>query len=163
MQNCLQQRVSLCEVPVMWKGTQLRERCKLLATCGEQAMLSSVCPGVLEERTSSGKGRERGTRRRRIIPEAPPWIDAEAKDEKRRQEIAKDEERKKRKQSFEEHYERFRYKGKDEVKPEVKKIPKRARGEREGRGGRERRRERRRRRGTQSTHRAEVQIPIESA
>ena len=56
--------------------------------------------------------------------------DAEAKDEKRRQEIAKDEERKKRKQSFEEHYERFRHKGKDEVKPEVKKIPKRP-GEKE--------------------------------
>ena len=54
-----------------------------------------------------------------------PMDDAEAKDEKRRQEIAKDEERKKRKQSFEEHYERFRHKGKDEVKPEVKKIPKR--------------------------------------
>ena len=59
-----------------------------------------------------------------------PMDDAEAKDEKRRQEIAKDEERKKRKQSFEEHYERFRHKGKDEVKPEVKKIPKRP-GEKE--------------------------------
>ena len=59
-----------------------------------------------------------------------PMDDAEAKDEKRRQEIAKDEERKKRKQQFEEHYERFRYKGKDEVKPEVKKIPKRP-GEKE--------------------------------
>ena len=59
-----------------------------------------------------------------------PMDDAEAKDEKRRQEIAKDEERKRRKQQFEEHYERFRYKGKDEVKPEVKKIPKRP-GEKE--------------------------------
>ena len=59
-----------------------------------------------------------------------PMDDAEAKDEKRRQEIAKDEEKKKRKQHFEEHYERFRYKGKDEVKPEVKKIPKRP-GEKE--------------------------------
>ena len=37
-----------------------------------------------------------------------PMDDAEAKDEKKRQEIAKDEEKKKRKQHFEEHYERFR-------------------------------------------------------
>ena len=59
-----------------------------------------------------------------------PMDDAEAKDEKRLQEIAKDEERKKRKQQFEEHYERFRHKGKGEVKPEVKKIPKRP-GEKE--------------------------------
>ena len=59
-----------------------------------------------------------------------PMDDAEAKDEKKRQEIAKDEEKKKRKQHFEEHYERFRYKGKDDVKPEVKKIPRRP-GEKE--------------------------------
>ena len=59
-----------------------------------------------------------------------PMDDAEAKDEKKRQEIAKDEEKKKRKQHFEEHYERFRYKGKDDVKPEVKKIPRRQ-GEKE--------------------------------
>ena len=59
-----------------------------------------------------------------------PMDDAESKDEKKRQEIAKDEEKKKRKQHFEEHYERFRYKGKDDVKPEVKKIPRRP-GEKE--------------------------------
>jgi len=59
-----------------------------------------------------------------------PMDDAEAKDEKKRQEIAKDEEKKKRKQHFEEHYEHFRYKGKDDVKPEVKKIPRRP-GEKE--------------------------------
>ena len=54
-----------------------------------------------------------------------PMDDAEAKDEKKRQEIAKDEEKKKRKQHLEEHYERFRHQGKDDLKPEVKKIPKR--------------------------------------
>ena len=59
-----------------------------------------------------------------------PMDDAEAKDEKKRQEISKGEEKKKRKQHFEEHYERFRHKGKDDLKPEVKKIPKRP-GEKE--------------------------------
>ena len=54
-----------------------------------------------------------------------PMDDAEAKDEKKRQEIAKDEEKKKRKQHLEEYYERFRHQGKDDLKPEVKKIPKR--------------------------------------
>ena len=55
-----------------------------------------------------------------------PMDEAEAKDEKKRQEIAKDEEKKKkRKQHLEEHYGRFRHQGKDDLKPEVKKIPKR--------------------------------------
>ena len=70
--------------------------------------------------------------------------DAEAKDEKKRQEIAKDEEKKKRKQHFEEHYEHFRYKGKDDVKPEVKKIPRRP-GEKEKEKEAKRRRDQRRR------------------
>ena len=56
VQNCVQQRTSLCEVPGMWKGTELHESCKLLATCGEQELLSSTRPGVLEERTPSSKG-----------------------------------------------------------------------------------------------------------
>ena len=49
--------------------------------------------------------------------------DAEALSEKKLQEIAKEEEAKKRKEQF--NFERFRKNPKDEVKPEAKKIPKR--------------------------------------
>ena len=54
-----------------------------------------------------------------------PMEDEEALSEKKLQEIAKEEEAKKRKEQFKGHFERFRTNPKDEVKPEVKKIPKR--------------------------------------
>ena len=50
--------------------------------------------------------------------------DSEALSEKKLQEIAKEEEATKRKDQFKGHFERFRKNPKDDVKPEVKKIPK---------------------------------------
>ena len=54
-----------------------------------------------------------------------PMEDEEALSEKKLQEIAKEEEAKKRKDPLKGHVERFKKNPKEDVKPEVKKIPKR--------------------------------------
>ena len=54
-----------------------------------------------------------------------PMDDSEALSEKKRQQMAKEKEEKKRKDIFSGHLERFKKHPKEDVKPEVKRIPKR--------------------------------------
>ena len=64
--------------------------------------------------------------------------------------------------TLEEHYERFRYKGKDEVKPEVKKIPKRP-GEKEKVEEKEKEEKKEEEEAPRAPTELKSKIPIESA
>ena len=71
------------------------------------------------------KAEKEAARAERESSRKDPMDDKEALSEKRLQEMAKEKEAKRRKEYFDAHYERFRYKGpEDKTKPEVKKIPK---------------------------------------
>ena len=141
---------SQCDKEITESGLEVDfdEGAELVSAQARQALISLTEGEALEIVKNTSRGSHFGLEAmRRLLckydPQNPqansallkkskkrPMDDAEAKDEKKRQEIAKDEEKKKRKQHLEEHYERFRYKGKDDVKPEVKKIPRRP-GEKE--------------------------------
>ena len=56
VQGGVKARTSLRQVPSLWQGLELNVNWKLLATCGEQELLSPECLGVLEERASSREG-----------------------------------------------------------------------------------------------------------